>query len=60
MPEKYKHLHNVFPIQAIKEYKPRKGQPLLPMPDLEDEEEWEVEEVKGEAVLKGELYYLVK
>jgi len=54
-------LHDVFPIQAIDEYKPREGgQSLLPMPDLEDEEEWEVEEVKDEAVLKEELYYLVK
>ena len=30
------------------------------MPELEDEEEWEVEEVKDKVVLKGELYYLVK
>ena len=54
-------MHNVFPIQAIDEYKPREGgQPVLPMPELEDEEEWEVEEVKDEAVLKGNKYYLVK
>ncbi len=61
LPAKYNRLHNVFPIQAIDEYKPREGgQPVLPMPELEDEEEWEVEEVKDEAVLKGDKHYLVK
>ena len=30
------------------------------MPELEDEEEWEVEEVKDEVILKGDKYYLVK
>jgi hypothetical protein len=60
LPEKYDRLHDVFPIQAIEEYKPRKGQKLLPMPDLEDDQEWEVEEVKARTELKGETYYLVK
>ena len=53
LPTKYYCLHNVFPIQDIKEYKPREGQPLMPIPDLDDEGEWEVEEVKEEAVIKG-------
>ena len=40
LPEKYSRLHDVFPIQAIDEFNPRKGQPtLLPMPDLEDDDE---------------------
>jgi uncharacterized protein (UPF0371 family) len=30
------------------------------MPDLEDEEEWEVEEVKDKTTIKGQLHYLVK
>ena len=30
------------------------------MPDLDDDDEYEVEEVKDEAILKGEKYYLVK
>ena len=30
------------------------------MPDLEDDDEWEVEEVKDETVMKGQKYYLVK
>ena len=30
------------------------------MPDLDDDDKWEVEEVKDEAVMKGQKYYLVK
>ena len=30
------------------------------MPDLEDDDEWEVEEVKDHAVIKGQDHYLVK
>ena len=30
------------------------------MPDLDDDDEWEVEEVKDEAVMKGQKHYLVK
>jgi transposase InsO family protein len=60
LPEKYSQLHDVFPIQLIEEYKPRKGQPLLPLPDLEEDAEWEVEEVKDQAEIKGQLCYLVK
>ena len=30
------------------------------MPDLDDDDEQEVEEVKDEAVIKGQKYYLVK
>jgi len=33
---------------------------VLPMPDLEDDDEWEVEEVRDHAVIKGQDYYLVK
>ena len=39
LPEKYDRLYHVFPIQAIEEYRPRAGQALLPMPDLEDDNE---------------------
>ena len=60
LPAKYDRLHDVFPIQAIDEFKARHGQPALPMPDLEDDEEWEVEEVKDHAVIKGQDHYLVK
>ena len=30
------------------------------MPDLEDDQEWEIEEVKDKTKQKGETYYLVK
>ena len=30
------------------------------MPDLEDEEEWEIQEVKYKKEIKGEIYYLIK
>jgi len=38
LPEKYTWLHNIFPIQFIKEFKLREdnNQPPLLMPDLED------------------------
>jgi hypothetical protein len=32
----------------------------MPMPDLEDDQEWEIEEVKDKTETKGETYYLVK
>ena len=32
----------------------------MPMPDLEDEEEQEIEEVKDKATIKRIMYYLVK
>ena len=60
LPEKYSRLHNVFPIQAIEQFKPRDDQPLMPLPDLEDDEEWEIEEVKDKATIKGTTHYLVK
>jgi hypothetical protein len=30
------------------------------MPDLKDEEEWEIEEVKDKKEIKGEIHYLIK
>ena len=32
----------------------------MPIPDLDDDDEYKVEEVKDEVILKGEKYYLVK
>ena len=32
----------------------------MPIPNLEDEEEWEDEEVKDKAEIRGVIYYLVK
>ena len=60
--EKYARLHDVFPIQAIEEFKPRDddNQPPMPMPNLEDDKEWEIKEVKERATIKGTTHYLVK
>jgi hypothetical protein len=57
LPEKYDRLHAVFPIQAIEEYRLRKGQSqeLLSMSELEDDDEWEIEEVKDELQKKEGL-----
>ena len=58
--EKYTRLHNIFPVQFIEDYRPREDQPLLPIPDLQDNKDWEIEEVKNKATIKGQLHYLVK
>ena len=61
LPTKYDRLHDIFLVQLLKEYKPKDRQPLIPLPDLDDDDdEYEVEEVKDEAILKGEKYYLMK
>jgi len=60
LPEKYDRLHDVFPIQFLEKFLPRDNENLLPFPDLEDDEEWYVEEVKDKAILDGRTYYLVK
>ena len=60
LPEKYDRLHDVFPVQFIEDYRPREGQPLLPLPDLEEDTEWEVEEVKDKATIDKQIHYLVK
>jgi hypothetical protein len=60
LPEKYSRLHDVFPVQFIKEYQPREDQPLLPIPDLKDEDEWEIEEVKDKGLIRDQVHYLVK
>lgn len=59
LPAQYSRLHNVFPVQLLEPWKSRTGEPL-PLPDLEDDEEWEVEEVKAEEHLDGDLHFLVK
>jgi transposase InsO family protein len=62
LPEKYSRIHNVFPVGLLEPWKRRQGAgEKLPMPDLEDDdEEWEVEEVRDETTFEGERHYLVK
>ena len=62
LPEKYSRLHNVFPVQFLEDYHHQKGvKEFLPMPDLQDDQdEWEVQEVKGSKDIQGVHHYLVK
>ena len=60
LPEKYSRLHDIFPIQFIEEYWPRKDKPPLPIPDLKDKDKWDIKEIKDKGVIKGQVHYLVK
>jgi transposase InsO family protein len=60
LPEQYSRLHNVFPVSLLQEWHKRNDSETLPMPELEDDDEWEVEEVRGEKKFQNELHYLVK
>jgi hypothetical protein len=61
LPDKYLHLHDVFPIQLLEDYHQCEGNKQLPMPDLiEEKEEWEVQEIHDAWNFDRALYYLVK
>jgi transposase InsO family protein len=64
LPEKYSRLHNVFHVTRLEPWKTREGSLIdgetLAMPDLEDDNEWEIESVKNKKTIAGELHYLVK
>jgi transposase InsO family protein len=60
LPEQYSRLHNVFPVSLLQEWHQRNDSETLPMPELEDDDEWEVEEVRDEKKFQNELHYLVK
>ncbi|KAL2114800.1 hypothetical protein VTJ04DRAFT_2114 [Mycothermus thermophilus] len=61
LPNKYSRLHNVFPVVLLKRWKgDAPGTECMPMADLEDEGEWEVEEVREERRFEGETSFLVK
>lgn len=53
-------LHDVFPIQLLEKHNPREDEDTLPLPDLKDDQEWDVEEVKGKATIDKKTHYLVK
>ena len=60
LPEKYAQLHDVFPIQLLEKHNPQEDEDTLPLPDLKDDQEWDVEEVKGKATINKKTHYLVK
>jgi len=60
LPDKYDRLHNVFPVNLLKPYIYRAGQEPLPIPELEDDEEWEVEEIRDKQRIDSETRWLVK
>jgi transposase InsO family protein len=60
LPNKYERLHDVFPVSLLESWNSRSGNELLTMPDLDEDEEWEVEEVCDERIFDGEKHFYVK
>ena len=63
LPTKYNRLHDVFHVSLLNPWVKRSsndGDDTLPMPDLEDDDEWEVESVQDHKLKKKQDYYLVK
>jgi transposase InsO family protein len=65
LPEKYSRIHNVFHVSLLEPWHPQKEErnsaETMPFPDLEDEDnQWELEEVRDKQTQQGEAYYLVK
>ena len=62
LPENYFRLHDVFPVNLLEPWHPRNREEAeqMPMPELEDDEEWEVEEIREEKEFEGETFFLVK
>lgn len=62
LPQQYDRLHNVFHISLLEPWRKqnRNNGESMPMPDLEDEDEYEVEEVRDEKEIQDETCFLVK
>lgn len=60
LPAKYDRLHDVFPVNLLEPWHHRDGDEPLPMPDLADDDEWEVEELRNKRRIDGEEVFLVK
>lgn len=63
LPTQYERLHNVFPISLLEPWNPREGEypeNYLQMPELEDDDQWAVEEIKDERRIGGETQFYVK
>ena len=59
LPSQYDRIHNVFHISLLEPWYGSTDEEL-PMPELDDNDEWEVEEIKAKTMRNKELYYLVK
>ena len=57
LPAKYVRLHDVFPVQLLKDYRRREDDDsLMAIPDLEDPlDEWEVEEIRDKRKIKDDM-----
>ena len=61
LPAQYSRLHDVFPVSLLEKWRVAKGQKVLPLPELVDnEEEWEVEDIVEHKDVGGEQRFLVK
>jgi transposase InsO family protein len=62
LPEKYDKIHNVFHVSLLEPWVNRKQEQSdsMPFPPLEDEDDWEVEEVKEKKKIDGEDHFLLK
>jgi hypothetical protein len=63
LPNQYSRIHNVFHVSLLEPWHQRQERTnpeAMPMPDLEDDEEWEIEEVKDEQKFHGQPHLLVK
>lgn len=62
LPEQYDRIHNVFHVSLLEPW--RKSyvtkDELMPMPALEEDDEYEVEEVRDERKINDETHFLVK
>lgn len=61
LPKQYSRIHNVFHVSLLEPWN-RRGNDTdtMPMPELEEDEEWEVEEIKEEKSIHQTTYFLVK
>jgi transposase InsO family protein len=64
LPEQYSRIHNVFHVSLLEPWRKSKSDgnttESMPMPDLEETDEWEVEEIKEEKCIRGTNYFLLK
>lgn len=62
LPEQYDRIHNVFHVSLLEPWTRTHSEATesMPMPHLEEEEDYEVEEVKDECEIQNEVHFLVK